>query len=172
MNLNWEVFVATHARTMLAAALRVLGNESEAEEVAQDVFLKIYQTLDFTALHTQPALVRTMATCHALDRLRRRKSYEPWDDGLPNRRSQLPEEQAMANELDRQLQAALTKLAPRESEVFCLFHYEQCDVDEIGVLLGISNNAVSKALSLARSKLSRSLGVYSSNPTVPPASRL
>ena len=118
MNLNWEVFVAAHTRMILSAALRVLGNESEAEEVGQDVFLKIHQSKDFRTLHSQPALIRTMATCHALDRLRRRKVHEPWDDATPNPKSQLPDEQAIANELDRRLQEALTKLAPRESEVF------------------------------------------------------
>ncbi len=170
MNLDWEVFVAAHTRTILSAALRVLGNESEAEEVGQDLFLRIHQTNDFRSLHSQPALIRTMATCQALDRLRRRKTHESWDDAIPNPRSQLPDEQAIANELDQRLQNALSKLAPRESEVFCLFHYEQCNVTEIGVLLGISNSAVSKALSIARCKLSRCLDVIANPATLPPIS--
>ena len=170
MDLNWEVFVAAHTRTILSAAFRVLGNESEAEEVGQEVFLKIYQYKDFKSLHSQPALIRTMATCQALNRLRRRKVHEPWDDATPNPRSQLPDEQAIANELDQRLQKALAKLAPRESEVFCLFHYEQCNVTEISGLLGISNSAVSKALSIARCKLSRCLDVIANPATLPTAS--
>ena len=169
MNLSWEAFVAAHTRLILSAALRVLGNESEAEEVGQDVFLSIFQSKDFGFLHSQPALIRTMATCHALDRLRRRKFHESWDDSTPNPRSQLPDEQAIANELDRNLQKALAKLAPRESEVFCLFHYDQFSISEIGGLLGISSSAVSKALSIARFKLGRCFDVNANSTSLPPA---
>lgn len=68
---------------MLAAAHRVLANESDAEEIAQEVFMTIYLKYDLNLLHEQPALIRIMASRRALDRLRRRKVNVLMDDSIP-----------------------------------------------------------------------------------------
>ncbi|MES2790518.1 MAG: sigma-70 family RNA polymerase sigma factor [Planctomycetota bacterium] len=158
MKVTWDEFVATHASTVLTAALRVVANSADADEVSQEVFLEIYRAGDFALLHTQGALVRTMATRRALDRLRRLKPVVQLTDTEPARDGFEPYQYLIANELDGQLRSSLSQLPPREAEVFCLVYYEGHSPAAVAHLLGISTGAVSKALCKARERLAVTFG--------------
>lgn len=76
-----------HGRRVFSIALHMLGDAGEAEEVAQDVFLELYDALP--RLHGEEhvqAWLRRVAVCRATDRLRRRKAAGPvlvdgaWDE--------------------------------------------------------------------------------------------
>lgn len=147
----------THAPAVLAAALRVLNSPADADDVAQEVFLEIFRTKKFAELHDQGALVRTMATRRALDRLRRRKGAAELSGREVSRNDFEPCDYAMADELERRLRAALATLPPREAEVFCLVYFEGHSHTVVSALLGVSAGAVAKSLCAARGKLSKAL---------------
>lgn len=157
MSVTWEQFVETHAAAILSAALRVLAAQADADDVAQEVFLEVFQSGKYCQLHDKPALIRTMATRRALDRLRRRKSATALVGTEASSRDFEPSEYAIAAELEARLRACLATLPRREAETFCLLYYEGCSLAEIAELLHTSPGAVTKALCKARSKLSAAL---------------
>ena len=67
-------------------------------------------------------------------------------------------ELASERELAERLRVAMTKLPPRQCEVFCLRYFEDLGYDEIARALGISATAVSTALGKARDNLAGMLG--------------
>ncbi len=160
MSVTWAEFVATHASAVLAAAMRVVANSADADEVAQEVFVEVFRSGRFTELGGQVAgLLRTMATRRAIDCLRRRKStiaLEATDIEARTRRPGgfEPHEHLVAAELELRLRQALTTLPPREAEVFCLVYFEDLSQPQIAQMLEISPGAVAKALSMARQRLS------------------
>jgi RNA polymerase sigma-70 factor (ECF subfamily) len=165
MSVTWEQFVETHAEAILSAALRVLARQADADDVAQDVFMEIFRTGNHCDLHGKPALIRTMATRRALDRLRRRKPQTSLIGTEASSRDFEPGEYAIADELETRLRASLAGLPPREAETFCLFYYEGCSLPEIAAALHVSLGAVTKALCKARGKLSKALGTTTTKVT-------
>jgi RNA polymerase sigma-70 factor (ECF subfamily) len=154
----WEDFVSRHAQAVLNSALRVIGNVADAEDVAQEVFLEVFRTRKMGEMSEQPALMRTLATRRALDRLRRRKVTQELDAVTMESREHESSEYAIAAELDQRLRKDLAKLPSREAEVFCLRVLEGNTISETAALLCISEGAVAKALSMARKRLAASFG--------------
>ena len=154
MSFTWEEFVKAHAGTALNAALRVVANAADAEDVVQEVFLEIFKGDQLSKFAGQPALLRTLATRRALDRLRKKKSASRIDQCDTVGREHEPSEYAVAAELDQRLRSSLAELPPREAEVFCLSVFEGYSSSEIAAVLGISRGAIAKSLCLARARLS------------------
>jgi RNA polymerase sigma-70 factor, ECF subfamily len=149
----WDTFVRENAQAVLNSALRVIANVADAEDIAQEVFLEIFQKGKLLEFACQPALLRTIATRRALDRLRMKKfPCDLVDEELVDREHE-PPEHAIATELDLRLRSGLARLPPREAEVFCLTYFEGNSASEIATLLGITKGAVAKSLSMARGRL-------------------
>lgn len=153
MSDSWEEFVTEHLRTVLAAAVRVLGSAMDAEDVAQEVFVEVFRSGRRAELFEQPALVRTIATRRALDRLRQRRPTWTLGQREISTNGSDPVERAIANELSERVRFLLGDLPPREAEVFCLACFEQLSHAEVARVLGISPGAVAKALCKARETL-------------------
>ncbi len=155
--LDWDEMVRQNAAGVVNAALRVLGNSADAEDVAQDVFVEAFQRWTAQANHRWGGLLRRMAVCRALDQLRRSKRNETLPEVLCDPSQAEPSDAAIAGELEERLRLALLDLPPREAEVFCLHYYERLDQGEIAELLGIARGAVAKSLCVARAKLAAEL---------------
>lgn len=153
MGLTWEQFVSRHAQAVMSSALRVISNVSDAEDVAQDVFLEILRNGRMQELSRQPALLRVMATRRALDLIRKKRAHL-LDELEPDPRVHEPIQHSIAAELEERLQIELARLSPRQAEVFCLTYFEDLSGNGIAAILGISPGAVAKALSEARKRLS------------------
>lgn len=153
MSATWDEFVRIHVQAILDAALRILGNAGDAEDVAQEVFCEILRLGRMEQYFNQPALVRTIAVRRALDRLRRRRSIGELNDEMLISREPSASEQLQARELESLLRSGLSQLAARESEVFVLSVFEELSHMEIASQLKISKGAVAKALSTARGRL-------------------
>lgn len=158
MHVTWEQFVATHASTVLTAALRILANPADADDVAQEVFVEILRSGTMPQLHVEVALLHTIATRRALDRLRARRQTIDLSGSEASHRDREPYEYAIANELEARLADELAALPPREAEVFCLIYFQQQAPADVARNLAISPGAVAKALCKAREKLSAAFG--------------
>jgi RNA polymerase sigma-70 factor (ECF subfamily) len=141
--LAWEALVRTCQARVHAVALHYLRNAEEARDVAQDVFVRVYENLDaFDGGEFLPWLLR-VARNACIDRLRRIKARPPLHDVPIEERPDLaadaegPEEQSGRQERKRLLHRALDGLSEKHREILLLKEIQGLTLEEIGTLLGL-----------------------------------
>jgi RNA polymerase sigma-70 factor (ECF subfamily) len=125
-----------HGGLLYSLALRILGTRSEAEEVVQDVFLKLWQNADRfdRSRGSLTGFLVTMTRNRAIDRLRSLRgttSVTGSDlDGLPHP-DWSPLEAAGLEEARRRVRRALPALPEAEREVLRLAYFEGLSQSQI-----------------------------------------
>lgn len=152
---TWNQIVRDNAKNVLAAAYRVLGNLSDAEDVSQDVFAEAFKKWDGNIDQSWSGLLKRLSICRSIDLLRRKKEVVPFVDHCHTGNESNPLESAIAKEQQQRLRLAIAEFPPRESEVFCMVYFEQMSNVEVANQLGISKSAVAKSLSKARGRLEK-----------------
>ncbi len=151
---DWDRIVREHGSTVFATAWRILGHSADTEDVVQEVFLQAHQMAQGEEIRSWEALLRRLAACRALDRLRQRRRHLTLDGvSLPVGPSSDPEAVVLERELADRLRAALTRLPNREATVFCLRYFDDLPYDQIAESLKITPGAVATALHKARARL-------------------
>jgi RNA polymerase sigma-70 factor (ECF subfamily) len=138
---------------VFGTAWRILGDAPDAEDVVQDVFLEIHRLYQERAVRHWGGLLRRLAACRAVDRLRRRKKTVGLNGLCLLSTSEDPEASAIERELAGRLRDGLAQLPEREAAVFSLRYFEDLSYREIAKSLDISPAAVAVALHKARAKL-------------------
>ncbi|HLS69208.1 MAG TPA: sigma-70 family RNA polymerase sigma factor [Kiloniellales bacterium] len=142
----WDVFARRVAPIVLAAARRTLeraGRGDEAEDVAQQVFERLYRD-DFRLLRNYDpgraglsTWLTVVSNSTALDHLRRlRRVPEPWEV--------LPEEAEGAPQRDP-LPIPRNLLTPRQGAIMALLYEQELEVSDVARLLGITAQSVRSA---------------------------
>ena len=156
---SFRALVDRHLPTVLAIARRMLRDDAEAEDVAQETLLRLWRNaagLELGEGGVRPWLRRVAANL-CIDRVRARRNTSLGDE--------LPEESEPATQLthlaERELglrvDAALKALPERQRLALTLFHYEGMSQIEVGEAMGISDEAVESLLARARRTLKVSL---------------
>ena len=153
----FDALVGRHGGMVIRLARSILAHSEDAEDVAQEVFLRFYRSLDRVdpSRPVEPWLVRitlNAARSHASRRPERREAP------LPDASSELPggDDAAAtvhASELRSALSDALLQLGEREREVFVLRDLQQISVPTIAEALGITQITVRRQSSVARRKI-------------------
>lgn len=155
---DWDRIVRDHGPTVFGAVWRILGHAADTQDVVQDVFLEAYRLRSAGPVTHWGALLRRLAACRALDRLRQRRRKPHSLNGLVLvSREDGPVEVAVAHELAERVRRAIARLPEREAEVFCLRYLEEMSYEQIAATLNVSGGAVAVALHKARAKLERLL---------------
>jgi len=112
-----------HARLLFSVALRILRDRGDAEDVLQDVFVRVWNRVDSydSALGAPLAWLVRITRNRAIDRVRARAARPPLADAPPGPASPLaaadgadPEQQASQAEVGRALGGALATLPPEQ----------------------------------------------------------
>ncbi len=151
--------VDRHLPTVLAIGRRMLKDDAEAEDVAQETMLRLWRNaagLELGPGGVRPWL-RRVASNLCIDRVRARRNTSVVE--------QVPEESEAAGqvrqlaerELGARVDAALKALPERQRLAITLFHYEGMSQIEVGDVLGISDEAVESLLARARRALKAAL---------------
>lgn len=144
---------------MLSLARRMLGNRADAEEVAQEVFLRVWTH----AARWEPGRAQfgtwlhRVATNLCLDRLRRHGTENI--DSVPEPRSDAPNphEELERQDLARRVDLALQALPPRQRAAVTLTHYQGLSNIEAAAILDVTVEAVESLLGRARRQLRAAL---------------
>ena len=157
--------VRRHQNGVFSACYRILGNREEAEDVAQEAFLRGHQRLhQYDAERPFGPWIRRVGANLALNRLAHNLAIHPpaleLDDELdwPEQGEvDPPHAAAEASESRRALQQALLGLPPHYRAVIELRHFQEMSYQEIAVALRIPISDVKSHLFRARKALARSL---------------
>jgi len=147
-------------------ALGLLGDEADAEEVAQDALT--YALLNLhryrPELSSFSTWLHTITVSRARDKRRRKflpsVSLAQWL-GMGNQirdHSPGPEAAAIRNETESRLLLALDQLSPKLREAIVLRFYAECSYKEMGEIMGCSLNTARSRLRLAIEQLRAQLG--------------
>lgn len=139
---------------ILALARRVLGDAAEAEDVAQETFLRAWKA----APSWRPGRARFDTWLHRValnlcyDRLRRRKrlTQDPPDQIYEG---PTPDRGLHAKDTGRRVEAALEALPQRQREAIILVHYQELSATEASSLMGVSIEALESLLARGRRTL-------------------
>ncbi|MGH9673545.1 MAG: RNA polymerase sigma factor [Bryobacteraceae bacterium] len=163
----WEALVKSHTRRVFSICYRFTGSDAEAQDITQDVFLRIFQNLkSFRSGQGSFVVWMTRLTRNLLiDHYRRSKSHratESIDDHLPvleERTSAESRTEGMVagREAGEVLQAALQKLSPELREAVVLRDIEELEYREIAQVLNVPEGTVKSRLNRGRAELARIL---------------
>ncbi|MEP6881200.1 MAG: sigma-70 family RNA polymerase sigma factor [Dokdonella sp.] len=157
-----EVATLAHdyGRLVFNAAYRVLGDATLAEDVQQDVFLKLVEE-HRGKVNSWPAYLVASAVRGAIDQLRHQKRWgrlmRLWA-GQQIDTAASAEQVGIASERGQRLRAALANLPRREAQCFSLRYLENLDISEIAQALALSENNINVTLHRARRRLETQLG--------------
>lgn len=146
----FEDLLAEYERPILRLCYRLLGNMADAQDAAQEVFLKAHRNLDrYDRGRSASPWLYQIAVNTCRDQFRRQR---PALEIVPGRVI-TPEEEAQAGQQREILQRALRELPPKEREALVLRELEGLATAEVAVLLGSTEETVRSQVSHAKAKL-------------------
>ena len=155
----FRVLVDRHLAVVVAGARRILNDDSEAEDVAQEAFVRLWgaaATLDIGAHGVRPWLRRVSRNL-AIDRLRVARRFDLVDEVPDEGQAGGQERQVAASDRADRVQVVLSSLPDRQRAALSLFHYEDLTQAEIAEQLSCSVDAVESLLARARRRLKQTL---------------
>lgn len=159
--------------------LRLLGEPSEAEEAAQETFLRAYQHRGrYDPSRPLGTWLLAIAAHHCIDRLRRRRqSWVGLDDQAALMHPALrdpspgPEAATLMAEQDRELRAQVRRLPARDRDCVLLHYWGYLSYAEIAAATGTTATAVKSRLHRARARLAALLRQSTARPGARPSLR-
>jgi RNA polymerase sigma-70 factor (ECF subfamily) len=169
----WAQLVREHHRRVYGLCYRFTGSPADAEDLTQDVFLKIYSNLASfdTGRGSLQVWITTMTRNLLVDNFRRTKNQratgsldDGWDqaeelkpiDRLTSQNPS-PHEMAAKKELEKMVQNALSHVSVELREAVILRDLQDMDYKEIAQVLGIPEGTVKSRISRGRAELARLL---------------
>jgi RNA polymerase sigma-70 factor (ECF subfamily) len=164
----WEEMVRIHTRRVYGLCFRFTGNGSEAQDLTQEVFLRIFRTLrTFRSAEGSFATWLARVTRNLLIDHYRRTRQERVTDSIEEQLPVLEEAGASAferpdhavagREASEILQATLQKLSPDLREAVILRDFEEMEYREIAGVLSIPEGTVKSRINRGRAELARLL---------------
>jgi RNA polymerase sigma-70 factor, ECF subfamily len=162
---NWDAIVSGNGSMVWRTLWRLLDDRTDVEECYQETFVAALKLSRREAIESWPAVLCTIATARAIDRLRQRyrqrgrRSRGAGGEESVGRMSEAistevsPEQRAVASELSERLREALTHLPERQAEVFYLHAVCGWSRSELGKRMQMNENAVGVTVHRARLRL-------------------
>lgn len=152
--------VERYRNYVFTLVLRFTDNREDAEEIAQDIFVKAYRSLaDFRGVAKFSTWLYTIVRTSCISFLRKKKmkivsmdndsgsgEWEDRESGLKADTIEQKSRHGMVNE-------AIRLLAPDDRQVITLFYQAEQSLEEIGRIMGLEPNTVKVKLHRARQRL-------------------
>lgn len=151
----FEKLIERHQKAIYNAALRMLNNREDAEDVTQEVFVKAFENLDaFKSEYKFFSWIYRMAINQSINLLRRRNRMQTLEaDVLSPEKS--PEQKFEEAQGINQMELALMFLTPEKRAIIILKHFHNLSYREIAYILEIQEKTVKSRLFEARQQLKK-----------------
>jgi RNA polymerase sigma-70 factor (ECF subfamily) len=169
----WTELVKAHHRRVYGLCFRFTGSSTDAEDLTQEVFLKVYGNLAAfdLARGTFQTWITTMTRNLLVDHFRRSRAQRVTDsmDAGWDSEEDVPllqrladkgptqHERAVQKEIEKMVQEALTRISPELREAVILRDLQDMDYKEIAAVLRIPEGTVKSRISRGRAELARLL---------------
>lgn len=166
----FRTLVERHQNAVIGTVAKMLGNPSDAEDIAQQVFLRIWRNAKryrpdarfTTYLFT---ITRNLVFNETRRRSRKKEvSAEEREESaghaIADRPERQPDAELLHDELRRAVDAAIAALPENQRMAVVMRRYEQLSYEEIAAVLKLTVSSVKSLLFRARTTLRESLGAY------------
>lgn len=142
-------------------AYRMLGTPEEAEDAAQEIFVRIYRQLGRYDMERKfSTWTLAIATNYCIDQLRRRRmQFVPLENIIPwaRARESGPEGEALSSESRDEMQRLLKRLPEKYRAPLVLRYWEELSCAEIAEILGVPEGTIKTQIHRARKQLGKML---------------
>ncbi|MBM7786021.1 RNA polymerase sigma factor SigE [Tenggerimyces flavus] len=159
---SWEEIVRTHSTRVYRLAYRLTGNKHDAEDLTQEVFVRVFRSLNTYTPGTFQGWLHRITTNLFLDQARRKQRIR--FDALPEDASERlagsepsPDQSYDDRHLDADIQAALDGLVPEFRAAVVLCDIEGLSYEEIAATLGVKLGTVRSRIHRGRAHLRAAL---------------
>ena len=165
---SFSCLVAKYEKMAYTIALRIVGNQEDAEEVVQDAFLKMYRALpSFAGESKFSSWFYRIVYRTALDTLRGRKLFEDYEE-IGQTDVSLAEQETASGVLERKdrkeiIGEVMKRLPASESLILTLYYLEECSVEEIRKITDLSETNIKTRLFRSRKHFYEQLEKYLKN---------
>jgi RNA polymerase sigma-70 factor (ECF subfamily) len=161
-SLAYAFLVDKYKNMAFTIALKVTGNREEAEDVAQEGFLKAYQQLGAFAGRSKFStwlytIVYRTALNHRQKNRNRPFSLDPQADWQPAAHTTPAHEQLQAKQAQQYVKEAIDRLPPTEALLVTLYYLDENTTREIAQITGMSLANIKIKLFRARKRLEKDL---------------
>ena len=163
----WEELVRLHTRRVYSVCFRFTGTTTEAQDLTQEVFLRVFRTVkSFRAGEGSFAVWLNRLTRNLLIDHYRRTRQDRATDSIEDQLPGIEESTAITSRTDGMLagreasevlQSALAKLSPELRETVILRDVEELEYREIAQVLNVPEGTVKSRLNRGRAELARIL---------------
>ena len=163
----WDELVKIYTKRVYGICYRFTGRDNEAQDLTQDVFLRVFKTLaSFRAGEGSFVVWLTRLTRNLLVDHYRRSKHDRVTDALEDKLATLEERTAQSSRTDGMLagreagellQAALQKLSPELREAVILRDLQEMEYREIAKVLEVPEGTVKSRLNRGRAELGKVL---------------
>jgi RNA polymerase sigma-70 factor (ECF subfamily) len=160
----FRLLVETHQARVVGTISKMLGSEVEAEDLAQQVFIRIWQsasryrpTAKFTTWLFR--ITRNLV----FNEMRRKRHFVDHSEDIAEpaeRKERGPDQLLLEEELQTAIQDAISKLPEAQRLAIVLRRYEELPYEEIAKVMGTTVPAVKSILFRARAELRERLAKY------------
>ena len=158
----WETIVEEHSARVYRLAYRLTGNRHDAEDLTQDVFIRVFRSLDRYEPGNFNGWIHRITTNLFLDRVRRTSKLrmDGFSEGAEERlegREQRPESVVHDAAFDPDIEAALSSLTEEFRVAVVLCDVEGLSYEEIADVLGVKIGTVRSRIHRGRTQLRHAL---------------
>src|SRR6201991_3559507 len=160
---SWDEIVRAHSARVYRLAYRLTGNQHDAEDLTQEVFVRVFRSLASYTPGTFEGWLHRITTNLFLDLARRRQRirFEGLGHDVEGRISggdPTPAEAFDDRHLDSDIQSALRELPPEYRAAVVLCDIEGLSYEEIAATLGVKIGTVRSRIHRGRAQLRAALG--------------
>ncbi|WP_234340153.1 RNA polymerase sigma factor [Gorillibacterium timonense] len=164
---DYAEVVQTYQQPIYRYCLRLVGNRQDAEDAAQDIFIKAFEAIgQYKSTVRFSSWLYKIAHRHCLNLLRKRRYQLHLLPRLftPEAASESPEQTMDKRMFSPKARAAMAALSPEERSLLILRIFEEQTYEELGAIIGCKPEAAKKRVNRIKAKVRHSMEEWREEP--------